>query len=77
MLDAESTDATAALARARGAQVEVRRGAATSTRAGTRSGASRRRYAFMLDADETLDDGAGRRAERRSGRATTVIASTG
>ena len=55
VLDAESTDATAALARARGAEVEVRpwRGYVDARRYAL--GRTATRYAFMLDADETLD----------------------
>lgn len=55
VLDAESTDETVALARARGAQVEVRpwRGYVEARRYAL--GRVATRYAFMLDADETLD----------------------
>lgn len=55
VLDAESTDTTATLARARGAEVEVRpwRGYVDARRYAL--GRTATRYAFMLDADETLD----------------------
>jgi hypothetical protein len=55
VLDAESTDATVALARARGATVDVRgwHGYVEARRFAL--GRVTTRYAFMLDADETLD----------------------
>jgi glycosyltransferase involved in cell wall biosynthesis len=55
VLDAESTDDTVALARKRGAVVEVRpwRGYVEARRYAL--GRIATRYAFMLDADETLD----------------------
>ena len=57
VLDADSTDATAAIARAHGAQVEVRpwRGYIDARRYALSRVATR--YAFMLDADELLSDG--------------------
>jgi glycosyltransferase involved in cell wall biosynthesis len=55
VLDAESTDETAQLARARGAAVEIRpwRGYVDARRYAL--GRVATRYAFMLDADEMLD----------------------
>jgi hypothetical protein len=59
VLDAESTDATAELARARGAAVEIRpwRGYVEARRYAL--GRVATRYAFMLDADEALDTALG------------------
>jgi hypothetical protein len=55
VLDAESTDATVALARARGATVDVRAWHGYVEARRFALGRVTTRYAFMLDADETLD----------------------
>jgi len=56
VLDAESTDATAELARAVGAQVEVRPWTGYVDARRYALGRVRTPYAFMLDADELLSD---------------------
>jgi glycosyltransferase involved in cell wall biosynthesis len=56
VLDAESTDATAAVARAGGAEVEVREWAGYVDARRYALGRVLTPYAFMLDADELLSD---------------------